>query len=162
MRKNLGFRSWHYFRMGWSTYFAFIFAASNTMVVTYYLAIEKLPFLQIYFPTFGIYIAVWVAIGIPLLIGVGYIHYKKTSAYAAETDISVEANPYCYKLLPGWNTEVLFPMHLLMMNMLVKLSKNEKLNDKEMEELSKIETNLNTLIDGGYVGKFRENKSNPA
>jgi len=77
MRKDLGFRSWHYFRMGWSTYFAFIFAASNTMVVTYYLAIEKLVFLKIIFPSFGIYVLVWVLIGIPLLIGIGYIHYKK-------------------------------------------------------------------------------------
>jgi len=161
MRKDLGFRSWHYFRMGWSTYFAFIFAASNTMVVTYYLAIEKLVFLKIIFPSFGIYVLVWVLIGIPLLIGIGYIHYKKTSAYAAETDISMEANPYCYKLLPGYNTEVLFPMHLLMMNMLVKLSKNEKLNDEEIKKLSDIEKNLNILIDGGYVGKFRDNKANP-
>ena len=144
--------------MGWSTYFAFIFAAANTMVTTYYLAIENLDFLKTIFPSFGLYVAVWIVIGIPLLIAVGYIHYKKTPAYAAETDISVEANPYCYKLLPGYNKEVLFPMHLLMMNILVKLADNEKLTDDDKEKLSLIEKNLKTLIDGGYVGKFRENK----
>ena len=159
MKKNLGFRSWHYFRMGWSTYFAFIFAAANTLVTTYYLAIDKLEFLKIIFPSFGIYVAVWIIIGIPLLITIGYIHYKKTSAYAAETDISMESNPYCFKLLPGFNKEVLFPMHLLMMNMLVKLSKNEKLDDNEIQKLAEIEKNLNILIEGGYIGNFRSNKS---
>jgi len=31
MPKHTGFRGWFYFRMGWSTYFAFIFAAINTL-----------------------------------------------------------------------------------------------------------------------------------
>ena len=43
MKSNLAFRAWFYFRQGWSTYFAFIFAAINTLTVTYYLAIEKIP-----------------------------------------------------------------------------------------------------------------------
>ena len=46
MRENAGFRAWFYFRQGWTTYFAFIFAAINTMVVTYYLAVENIPILQ--------------------------------------------------------------------------------------------------------------------
>ena len=47
MAKNLGFRGWFYFRTGWSTYFAFIFAAINTLTVTYYLAIEQAPILRV-------------------------------------------------------------------------------------------------------------------
>jgi hypothetical protein len=39
------FRAWFYFRNGWSMYFAFIFAAINTLTVTYYLAIDEIPFL---------------------------------------------------------------------------------------------------------------------
>ena len=42
-KRSLLFRSWYYFRMGWSMYFAFIMAATNTLVVTYYLAIESIP-----------------------------------------------------------------------------------------------------------------------
>ena len=34
--RNSGFRAWFYFRNGWSLYFAFIFAAINTLTVTYY------------------------------------------------------------------------------------------------------------------------------
>jgi len=153
MKKNLGFRAWYYFRQGWSTYFAFIIAAVNTMVTTYYLAIDKASFLKIIFPSFTIYSLVWIAIGIPLLIIIGYIHFKKSLAFTAEVDISVEANPYMFKLIPGYNKDVLFPMHLLMMNMFVKLSKNEKLNDEEIKEISEIQKKLQILIDGGYVGK---------
>lgn len=159
MKKNLGFRSWYYFRMGWSTYFAFIFAAANTLVTTYYLAIDKLESLKIIFPSFGLYVVVWILIGIPLLVAIGYIHYKKTPAYAAETEVSQETNPYCYKLLPGYNTDVLFPMYLLMMEILVKLSKNEKLSDEELQKLSKLEGDLQILINGGYIGKYRDNKT---
>ena len=47
--KSPFFRAWFYFRNGWSLYFAFIFAAINTLVVTYYLAIDKIPFLLDFF-----------------------------------------------------------------------------------------------------------------
>ena len=50
MGKNIGFRSWFYFRTGWSMYFAFILSAVNTLTVTYYLAVEKVPFLVEIFP----------------------------------------------------------------------------------------------------------------
>ncbi|SVE64402.1 uncharacterized protein METZ01_LOCUS517256, partial [marine metagenome] len=43
MTKNTGFRGWYYFRIGYSSYFAFIFAAINTLTVTYFLAIENYP-----------------------------------------------------------------------------------------------------------------------
>ena len=81
MTKNsLGFRSWYYFRMGWGTYFAFIFAAINTLTVTYYLAIEKVPELTLIFPNFIQYILIITTIGIPVLVVVGYVHYKRTVA----------------------------------------------------------------------------------
>jgi hypothetical protein len=157
-KTNLGFRAWFYFRQGWGTYFAFIIAAVNTMVTTYYLAIDKASVLKIIFPSFIIYGMFWIAVGIPLLITIGYIHYKRSPAFSAEADISAESNPYFFKLIPGYNKDVLFPMHLLMMNMFIKLSKNEKLNDEEIKEISEIQKNLQILIDGGYVGKPDKSK----
>jgi len=158
MKKSLGFRAWFYFRQGWGTYFAFIIAAVNTMVTTYYLAIDKVSDLKVIFPSFTIYAAVWVMVGIPLLITIGYIHFKKSPAYSSELDVGVESNPYCFKLLPGYTREVLFPMHLIMINMLVKLSKNDKLNDEEIKIISEIQKNLQVLIAGGYVGKPDKSK----
>ena len=93
MGKNKGFRSWYYFRMGWSTYFAFIFAAINTLTVTYFLAIEKVPSLEILFPNFIQYVLIVSGIGTPLLILVGYAHYKRSKAFKSEVDIIVETNP---------------------------------------------------------------------
>lgn len=153
LKKNLAFRAWFYFRQGWGTYFAFIIAAVNTMVTTYYLAIDKASNLKIIFPSFTIYAIFWVVVGMPLLITIGYIHFKKSPAYSSELDVSVEANPYCFKLLPGWQKDALFPMYLLMMNMLVKLSNNEKLNDEEIKLVSEMQKNLQILISGGNIGK---------
>ena len=51
MRNNLGYRGWFYFRTGWSIYFAFIISAINTLVLTYYLAIENISFLKEIFPS---------------------------------------------------------------------------------------------------------------
>ena len=78
MKTNLGFRSWFYFRMGWSTYFVFIMAAINTLTVTYFLAIDNYPSLKEVFPSFEQYVVIIIGIGIPLLILVGYAHFKKT------------------------------------------------------------------------------------
>lgn len=161
MKRKLPFRTWFYFRQGWTTYFAFIFAAVNTLVTTYYLAIENMPTLKSVFPAFYIYVLMVVGIGVPLLVLVGYIHYKKSSAYAAEADINVESYPYWYKIPPGWNQEVVFPLYAMMAQLLVKISKNEKLTDKEIEEIKNIESKLDLLIRGGYVGSHREKKDGP-
>ena len=153
MKKIKPFRAWFYFRQGWTAYFAFIMAAVNMLTVTYFLAIENYPSLQGIFPTFVHYILIAVFIGVPLLILVGYAHYKRSAAYSAEADINVESYPYWYKLPPGWNKEVVFPLYLLMINLMIKISKNEKLSTDEMKEMSNIQKSLSSLIEGGYVGK---------
>ena len=128
-------------------------AAINVLTVTYFLAIDNYPVLQAIFPTFGHYIAIVVGIGVPLLVLVGYFHYKRSQAYAAEAEINIEANPYWYKIPPGWNKEVVFPLYLNMINLMLKMSKNEKLTPDEIEKMSDIQKSLSNLIDGGYVGK---------
>ena len=128
-------------------------AAINVLTVTYFLAIENYPVLQAIFPTFGHYIIIVIGTGVPLLVLVGYFHYKRSQAYAAEADINIEANPYWYKIPPGWNKEVVFPLYLNMINLMLKMSKNEKLAPDEIEKMSDIQKSLSNLIDGGYVGK---------
>ena len=147
------FRGWFYFRQGWTAYFAFIFAAVNMLTVTYFLAVENYPVLDILFPTFLHYVFIAVVIGVPMLVLVGYIHYKRSAAFSAEADINVEAYPYWYKLPPGWNKEVVFPLYLQMINLMIKISKNEKLSTDETKEMSNIQKSLSSLIEGGYVGK---------
>ena len=156
MRKNLGFRSWFYFRMGWSTYFAFIFAAINTMVLTYYLAIERAPFLKEIFPSFISYVVVLASIGIPLFIFIGWIHYRKTPAYGSEAEIQVESNPYHYKAMPGWQKEVMFPILLKLTDYMIRTSQNEKFTEKEIQEMKNLHEKMDSLIKGGSVGSPRD------
>lgn len=151
MRKNLAFRAWFYFRQGWSTYFAFIFAAINTLIVTYFLAIENYPYLKSIFPSFVNYFIVFVLIGIPLLITIGYIHYKKSDAFKAEADISMETNPHFRRMLI--NTELLLSAYLQLTDVLMKLSKNEKLTDSQIEEISKLQKEFTKHIDKRIVKK---------
>ena len=94
MKQRKGFRGWFYFRTGWSTYFVFILAAINTLTVTYFLAVDNYPLLKVIFPTFEQYTLITVSIGIPLLILVGYFHFKRSLAFKSELDIQTESNPY--------------------------------------------------------------------
>jgi hypothetical protein len=135
-QKNLFFRSWFYFRQGWSTYFAFIFAAINTLTVTYFLAIEEYPILNSIFPSFFIYVLIVVSIAIPILILVGYIHFKRSNAFRAEADINIEANPHQRRILS--NTELLFPILLKLLEINTKISNNEKLSEIETNELNSL------------------------
>ena len=157
---QLPFRAWYYFRMGWSTYFAFVLAAVNTLTVTYYLAIEKAPFLQEIFSSFLIYILFAVSIGIPLLIGIGYIHYKKSPSFTSESDITVESYPYYYKLTPGFDREVVFPLYMMMTKMMKTISSGEKFTDDELKEIDVLQDKIDLLLKGGMVGNFRRNDSN--
>ena len=92
-------------------------------------------------------------IGVPILIAIGYLHYKKIPAYSTEVDIATESHPYFYKLPPGFQPVVLFPMYLSMLQMLVKLSQNEKITEEDHKQIKEIETNLIKLIDGGWINK---------
>src|SRR3990172_4554668 len=126
-KKTLPFRAWFYFRMGWSTYFAFIFAAVNTLVV--------------------------IVIGIPLLVLFGYVHFKKSQAYSSEADIGVESNPYYFKLPPGHQRDVLVPLQLLLSQMILKIAINEKITTEEIDKLKDIQKKLDILIQGGSLDK---------
>jgi hypothetical protein len=145
VEKNLGFRGWFYFRTGWSTYFAFIVAAINTLTVTFFLAIDKYPSLSVIFPTFFHYIVIVVGIGMPILVLVGYVHFKRSKSYRAEADIGVESNPHFRRILQ--NTEILLPAYLKLTEIIVKLSENKKLTDEELKEVSKFQNQLNNHID---------------
>jgi hypothetical protein len=134
------FRSWFYFRTGWATYFAFLLGAINTLTVTYYLAIEKAPFLNEIFPSFLSYALIAAMIVIPVLTIVGYIHFKKSGSYKAEADIAIESNPHFHRLIQ--NSEIILPIFIEILELLTRLSRNEKLSDDEINKISLINKEL--------------------
>ena len=145
MGENLVFRSWYYFRQGWSTYFAFIFAAVNTLTVTYFLAVDNYPELKIIFPSFEIYIGIISLIGVPLLVLIGYLHYKKSAAYRSEADIIFEVNPFVRRMLV--NTELLIKLNLQLTENMIASSKNQKNSEDEIKNLKELKDELQQLID---------------
>ena len=152
--KNPGFRAWFYFRTGYTMYFAFIIAAINTLTVTYYLAVEKVPILVEVFPTFLHYVVIFVAIGIPILVATGYSHFKRTSARKAEVDISVETNPYMIRILV--NSEYILKLNLKLSNLLLKSQTGQKLSEKETSELLDIQNELDSFLKSRNVSKERD------
>ena len=143
VKKNLGYRAWFYFRMGWTTYFAFILAAINTLTVTYFLAIENYPELMAVFPSFEIYIVIITSVGIPTLIFVGYSHYKKTNVFKSEVDILVESNPILRRTTVNADMNLRFSIKLF--DLLLKLSKN-KVSEDELNDAKKIQNEIIDLI----------------
>ena len=136
MKQNVLFRSWFYFRTGWTTYFAFILAAINTLTVTYFLAIDNYPSLKLFFPSFEIYILIIVSVGVPLLVLIGFAHFKRTQAFKSEIDVMIESNPYQRRNTV--NNEMNLRMNLQLIKLLTKLVNNEKLDTSESEKLKEL------------------------
>ena len=165
MSTSTGFRGWFYFRMGWSTYFAFILAAINTLTVTYFLAVDNYPALKVIFPSFEIYVLIIISIGVPLLIFIGYSHYKKTKAFRSEMDVLIESNPFLRRNTV--NADINLRFNLRLIDLILKLSKDtiskEELNDmekikSEIIELDKNRSLFNNL-DMDYINKKIRTKS---
>ena len=145
MSTSTGFRGWFYFRMGWSTYFAFILAAINTLTVTYFLAVDNYPALKIIFPSFEIYVLILISIGVPLLIFIGYCHYKKTKAFRSEMDVLVESNPFLSRNTV--NADLTLKLNLKLISLLLKMSANEKIDKNEIDEIEKLRGKISKHVE---------------
>ena len=143
MKSSIGFRGWFYFRMGWSTYFAFILAAINTLTVTYFLAIDNYPVLNIIFPSFEFYILIITSIGVPLLIFIGYLHFKRTQAFKSEIDVLIETNPFLRRTTV--NTDIILRFNVNLINLVLKLSK-DTISEDELNDMKKIQNEITDLI----------------
>jgi len=149
-------RVWYYFRIGYSTYLTFLLGFVSTLITVYYLAIKNIPDLLSFFPRFVPFALLATIIGVPLSIAIGWAHIKRIPAYSSEMDIGVEANPYNYKLAPGWQKEVWFPLYLELLNQSTRLLESQKLmSDKEKARVQDLEVKIKKLIEGGIVGTPR-------
>ena len=149
-------RLWFYFRMGYATYLTFLLGFISTLITVYYLAIKNIPYLLDVFPHFVPFAVLATIIGLPFSIGVGWVHYKRSPAFSSEVDIQVEANPYYFKLPPGYNREVYAPLYLEILLLLKRLLEGEKmLSSEDRARIENLERKLQVLIDGGLVGTPR-------
>jgi hypothetical protein len=149
-------RAWYYFRLGYSTYLTFILGYVSTLITVYYLAIKNVPSLLDVFPKFVPFAMLATVIGAPLSVAIGWIHLKRSNLYSSEATISVESNPWNYRLPPGYMKDAFYPAILAQLRVLNKLAQKESIiSDLEKVELEKLEGKLQTLLDGGYLGTPR-------
>lgn len=147
------YRMWFYFRMGYSVYLSFLLGFATTLVTVYYLAISNMPFLQTVFPHFWLFAVIAFVMGVPLACLIGWVHMKGSALWKSEVDITVEANPYLYKMYPGYWTEAFTPLYLQLLRGMKKiLEKEGALSAEEKGNIEELEKKLETLINGGYLG----------
>ena len=151
-RINKAYQLFYYFRLGYSTYFMLLFGVINLMTSTYFLAVSKVPALLAVFPTFEIYVAAGVGIGVPIIVLAGWMHMKKIGMYSAEQNVAVQENPFNYKVLPGHNKEVVFPAYREMIRLMIKQGTGEPITDADRRRIKEIERGLDNLIEGGHAG----------
>ena len=68
------------------------------------------------------YVTILVTIGIPLLITVGYLHFKRSPAFRAEAKIMLESNPFVRRVLV--NSELTLKLNTKLMELILKMFPN--------------------------------------
>lgn len=97
MELELAFRGWKYFRQGFGLYLSYPLSIFNFMTLAYYVMADKIPFLQVLFPSFGFFAGFSIVSLIPLGVVLGYIHMKKSGIYKEEAIVVAESNALsCY------------------------------------------------------------------
>ena len=91
-----------------------------------------------------LYILTVASIGIPLLVVVGYVHFKKSPAYRSEADIGIESNPHERRMLI--NSETMLGMTSQLLNLMIKISEEQKLSESEKKSILKIQDDLSKYM----------------
>ena len=76
------------------------------------------------------------SIGIPLLVLVGFVHFKRSRSFKSEVDILVDSNPYQKRNTV--NSELNLRLNLKVVSMMLKVSRKENLSEAEIQEITKI------------------------
>lgn len=146
--RKLLYRSWFYFRVGYGTYVALLLGIVNSLLLIYRLGITYIDFLKDLFPSLTVFSFVALIVAIPLCIGFGLYHMKRTGAYAADASLSTEQNPYAYKAVPGKEQEVLYPVLALTLKGLVKVLDQEPVTEDEKRQFRDAISRTDRLIRG--------------
>ena len=151
--EELIFRAWFYFRNGYGTYLSFPVGFVTFISTTYYLAIRNVGFLEGIFPRFHLFVVCAILIIFPFGVLIGWLHMKRTLAYPAQMAINVESNPYNFKIIPGIQTEINWPMWYLILQTIEKISEKENiLSAEEKEEFKVLKNKIERLRRGEVIG----------
>lgn len=139
---------WLYYRHGYAYYLAMALAGMNTMILVYFTAGDKIFAIRDTFPHFAVFVGFALAVMVPSLIIIGYFHYRR--AYKSEAQVLIEKNPYYFKLPPGHQLEVVYPLYLELLEVIKCMNPTDK---KRVARLEKIEQKIRDLLDGQAIGQ---------
>ncbi len=150
---KLLYRSWFYFRTGYNLYLAFLIGFASNIVVLFKLGVADNKYLAPLFPSLTVFTIIGLLFAVPVGIFTGLYHMKRSGAYAADASVSLEANPYIYKVLPGKEAEVFLPLWVLTVKGLAKVLDQEKtMTAEERKEMQTLLEKANALLKGQGVG----------
>ena len=154
---KLLFRSWFYFRVGYGTYIAFLIGFASNIIVIYKLGVKENTIIGPFFSSLTLFALLALAVMIPICIGFGLYHMKRTGAYAADATVSTEQNPYIYKVLPGKEQEVFLPLWIMTVRGLARVLEQEKaMSPDERKELQDTLKKADALLKGQLVGSPKQ------
>ena len=157
---RLLYRAWFYFRIGYSTYIAFFIGFASNIVVIYALAVKQNTLLLPYFDRLWVFALVTLVVAVPISVLVGLFHMKRTGAFAADASVSLEANPYIYKVVPGKEQEVILPLMIATVQGIVKvLQRQNNLTESERKEFEDVLLKADRLLRGQVFGRPKQTES---
>ncbi len=105
------------------------------------------------FPNLTTFTIVGLLVAVPIGIFAGLYHMKRTGAFAADTAVSTEANPYVYRVVPGKEKEVFLPLAILTAKGLAQVMDRLKtMTAEERSEFEKVLAKADSLLKGQDVG----------
>jgi hypothetical protein len=149
--RRLIYRSWFYFRVGYGTYIALLVGLGGNLLLFYRFGVQYIGFLKDAFPSLTLFSILAIVVTVPVSIGVGFYHMKRTGAFAADAAVSTEQNPYVYKVVPGKEQEVLYPVLALTLKGLVRVLEQKPVAKDEMREFEEAIAKTNRLIQGQSI-----------
>ena len=126
---------------------------------TYYLALKNIPFLKDVFSHFYVFAVAAIILIFPLGVFIGWLHMKRTLAFPTQMAINVESNPYNYRIMPGKESEITWPMWHLILRTIERISEKENiLSTEERKEFEELKVKIERLKKGRVIGVPRQRK----
>ena len=92
---------------------------------------------------------------------IGYVHFKRSPAFRAEADVSIESNPYLARQLV--NTQLSLELNIKITEILSKLSSKKEVSEQELDEIKELQNrflkhmNSRTISNKKDQSYFKEN-----
>jgi hypothetical protein len=86
---------------------------------------------------------------------------KRSSAYSSEQDITVESNPYSYRLNPGIQRECIAPLYLELLRLGRKSLSDERVTEEELKRIQELESKLTIVARGGSLPRKETKPTEP-